>query len=257
MQKVRAIGGLMAVLRLSIVIAFGSVLLGCGAAQSPPGPRIEPALAASAQYTVQLERVQQDMLADLDQFVSLRTRFLHGSIGLLEGAFPLELFRFVLMSCLNDENPQQMSVVGRLTCQPRYYDELVEKLAELPVEVREQQSAAAQEMLGQIDALRMLYRDARARIVQMPQMIRTGQAMLEDQRVELRRVSTDLERRRQLYRTEDWEQIQESLEGWRRQLSLLEDAIEALTLSYPEWTPQLDAHVTGLYMDLAGLRSSR
>lgn len=238
------------------VVVFGGAVIGCGAKQSPPGPKLEPAILASAQYTAQLEQIQKAMLSDLDQFVSLRTRILHASTGVLEPPFPLDLFRFVLMSCLNDENSQQMTVIDSLSCRPRYYEEFKDKLAELPDEIRQVRVEAAQEMLQQIDDLRVLQQGTRARIVQMPQMIRNGQSLLEDQRVELRRIQVDMERRRALYLAEDWDYIQDSLAELGRQLSRLEDAIEALTLSYPEWTPQLNAHITGLYMDLAGLRST-
>src|SRR5690554_4793008 len=99
-----------------LVLVLGAFVLGCGAKQSPPGPKLEPAILASAQYTSQLEQIQQAMLSDLDRFVSHRTRFLHASIGVLEPPFPLELFRFVLMSCLNDENSQRMSVIASIRC---------------------------------------------------------------------------------------------------------------------------------------------
>ncbi len=245
------------VVLLLAAVVLSAAVLGCAAKQSPPGPKVEPAILASAQYTAQLEQIQKTMLSDLDQFVSLRTRFLHASIGVLEPPFPLELFRFVLMSCLNDENSQRMTVIDALSCQPRYFEEFKDKIGELPEAIRSERLKTSQDMLLQVDALRVLQQDTRARIVDMPQMIRNGQALLEDQRVEHRRIEVDMERRRTLYLAEDWNYIQSSLDEWKRQLSQLEDAIEALTLSYPEWTPQLDAHVTGLYMDLAGLRSSQ
>ncbi|MBA2664832.1 MAG: hypothetical protein H0U74_21265 [Bradymonadaceae bacterium] len=239
-----------------LFLVTAALLMACGAAQSPAGPDIDAALNATTRQTAQIDSIQIQMADDLDQFVSLRSRFLHAGIELNQPPFPIEQFRFVVVSCLNEESnaageqPGNTVPSAELLCRPTFLDDLLLRLEQVPPERRR----TALEMLKLVDELRQVRSTLRHRIARIPQTIRTSQGLLEDQRAELRQAQAELERRRPQYSSSDWRAAQTRLEDFRTELSRLEDAIEALTVAYPDWPRQLDGHVSGLYMDLAGLR---
>lgn len=253
--------GLAAALFLVFLLIAGGMLTGCGAAQSPPAPDILASREATVRRVDQLESLQLLMQEDLERFSSLgrrfgAARFDEAGRDLYARPFPLDLFRYVCVACLNEETDPTLEVVSHaaderaaLTCQPAFLDDLLAELAGLEPEV----GARARAKLLLIDEMRLVRGVLRQRIVRVPQMLRQSQVYLAEQRAEQRQLRAELERRRSLYRREDWRAIEQMLASYDAELAQLEDAIERLTVTYPEWPDLLDERVRTIYMELVAL----
>lgn len=238
-----------------MLLLIGLGTLGCAAAPSPPPPDLSGARDATLERTAQIERVEQWMERDLQHFVELRLGLAQSLGHIHEPDFPLALYRFIAISCLNEEvQPREDATIESSgdvrDCTPPHLDRLVNALGERELSLRDQ----ALTNLERIDEMRKLRGVLRLRVARIPQIIQANQLYLVEQRAELRQLATELERRRSLYSREDFLEAQAIIAQQRPLLDALEDAIEALTVLYPEWPTRLDQQVHSLYMDLADLR---
>jgi hypothetical protein len=239
---------------LLILVFFALQAAGCATAPSPPPPDLSVQRASIVERTDQLIRLQQWMERDLRQFVELRLALAQSSSTLDTEGFPISLYRFVAIQCLNDALQPRGTTIEQAAdiadCRPTHLDQLLEALSRTSPAMRDR----ALGDLERIDEMRKLNGLLRIRIARTPQLIGANQTYLVEQRAELRQTGSELERRRSLYGSDDYRAAENVLTEHQTILNAFEDAIETLTLAYPEWPTRLDEEINTLYMDLAWLR---
>ncbi|MFU8803381.1 MAG: hypothetical protein ACNA8W_06200 [Bradymonadaceae bacterium] len=241
---------------LAAILLLGiAVGTGCAAAPSPPPPDLSEARDTVLQRTTQMNQTLQWMARDLRHFAELRMALAQSMSHSHEENFPISLYRLVAINCLNEEvqahDGSTITHSSDITeCAPQHLDRLLNTLADVSSRSRDQALAN----LERIDEMRKLRGLLRLRISRIPQIIQANQLYLVEQRAELRQLQTELTRRRSLYSSQDFNEATAAINEQHQLLATLEDAIESLTVLYPEWPAQLDLQVNSLYMDLADLR---
>lgn len=200
-----------------------------------------------AQKTDQARKV---ITRDLDRLQELEGALRQPPEGLLAEPFPLDLFRHVLMACLNARTSTEVArgtESDALQCDPPFADTLETALSDTVPERRE----TAMSVLRKADAFQRLRGRLRRRLTKIPQLVRTNRDTLASRRAELANRSESLKDKKTEYSTSRWREASERMQAYRNALNKLEHATNQLDTSDEVWPQRLEAINHDLYMAIA------
>jgi hypothetical protein len=242
------------------LLLAGAALVGtaCFGTQGPPLPDLSAEQTQVERRAERLRLIEELMMADLEQFESLRRQFIEADPELYNPPFPLDLFKHVAVDCLNEPwDPNRLeasdhpagSTDSPLGCSPEFHQRLVVALDEQVPE----RSEDALELLHVLDGLRQLRGKLRHRFARVAPIVEASRNLLAARRADLRQLRASYERRRTEYTSEHWRQLQQALDEHEQILQSLQARIERLDEAWPTWPPRLDESIRTLYLELSKL----
>lgn len=255
------------VLALAILVVSAGAS-GCFTARGPEPLDLSVARGKISDDGARLVQIRQVMERDLEQLAVLRNSFESSSQSLYSAPFPLDLFKYVAMSCFNEpfnsrtgsdtptQAPQNAASdgpktkkSGPWTCSPEYAERLMVALQQ---RVPDRQ-AAAKKQLHDLDQLRQLRAKLLFRLGQLPAILREMRQLLATRRADLRRMRAAEARRRTEYNGSDWEEMERRFEAFEQDLLDLNNQISQLDEVATSWKPVVETQISALYSHLTSL----
>jgi hypothetical protein len=234
--------------------------------KGPDPPRVNKIVDRTRARAERMREVQSLMTQDLAQIQQLQQEIFSVDPNRWLQPFPLSLFRFVAMSCLNErlmlDEEREPDDPPRLAIQARYDVALGCSPTSLPelwaaVSADEAQARFMVVQLARIDRVRALRARLYKRLNLLPQLIREEQAKMAELRAEWRRVDAEIKRNRSAYRGESLTTAQRRLNVLDAELLELGESIIALSSAQSQWPQLLQRHISALTMELTALSVRR
>jgi hypothetical protein len=233
--------------------ALAAAVVGCATGRTGPKlPSFEDARAQVDTFAQKTDRARNVIKRDLNRLQELEGELRHPPEGLLAEPFPLDLFRHVLMACLNARTSTQVArntetTSDGLQCDPHFADKLETALQETVPQRHE----TAMSLLGKADAFQRLRGRLRRRLTKVPQLVRTNRDTLASRRAELANRSESLKDQKTEYSTSRWREVSSRIDAYRNALNKLEHATNQLDTSDEVWPERLESINHDLYMAIA------
>lgn len=235
---------------LAALIVAGAVA-GCATGRAGPKlPSFEDPVASVESFTRKTDRAHQVIQRDLGRLEEIQRSLRQPPEGLLADPFPLDLFRHVLMACLNARTSTEVSRgedTERLQCQPRFVDELKTAVDDRVPDRRD----ATMAVLEKADAFQRLRGRLRRRLTKIPRLVRTNRDTLASRRAELANRKESLENQKTEYSTSRWREVSRRIAAYRNALNKLEHATNQLDTSDEVWPERLEKINHDLYLSIA------
>ena len=208
-------------------------------------PSVAQPVTELQRLSTRLQAVHTVLERDVARMETLRLEFFSAPSPLYAPPFPVELFRHVALSCLNElPHPAEESMEGGapqsqedaqepgqdaaaapelvLTCQPVNLELLLGAVSPA-------RKSFTMEQLRRVDEMRTLRLKVARRLEQLPRMIEEAQLRVARQRAERRQLSEKLDQRRIDYDDTSWALAQKNLQRYAQEIDTVERSITQLT----------------------------
>lgn len=226
--------------------------------QGIDGPDLERRNRETSRRLARTRKIREVMTRDLDEFRDLAGRLRDPPAGLFRGSFPLDLFKHVVVECLNapataepgsaasaaegrptpDSGLRSGGVVerGELACATRFVGELEDRLGGQSDRTRER----AFELLRSVDRFHTLRIRLRRRLASIEEIVESTRSLLATRRADLRKLRRRWRERKSELRAARWQQLQDRFDALDRDLEQLDRATDRLESAAREWPEAID-----------------
>jgi len=242
----------------ALAIAAGAAVACPSRRQGPDTPDLDQQSRETARRLQRTRSIREVMMRDLEKFRSLADELREPPLDLFTDPFPLDLFKHVVVECLNapatseDEAEPDEPDAGRravrepdaertpespaLNCDTRFVDELDARLREHAPDMRRR----ASELLRKIDSFREFRIRLRRRIAKIDAILADNRELLAARRADLRKLRARWRQRKPELSTRRWRQLQNRFDTLERDLEDLEGETDRLTSAADQWPDAID-----------------
>lgn len=230
--------------------------------QGPDIPDLDEKTREASRRFARTEKIRTVMNRDLEQFRGLAEKLHNPPRELFSEPFPLDLFKHVVVECLNapatgptsarasspdtGRSPTAAPDVGDrsvepgasvdLRCSARFVDKLRARLESDSRETRRR----AFDVLGRVDRFHELRIRLRRRIAKIKGIVSNNRDLLASRRAALRKLRARWKARRGELRATRWRELQDRFDSLESDLEELERETDRLESAADEWPDVID-----------------
>lgn len=241
----------------ALVLAAGAVAACPSRRQGPETPDLDQQSRATARRLERTRKIREVMTRDLETFRRLAEDLHDPPTELFADPFPLDLFKHVVVECLNAPATAETEVDnsgadagspagGRpdagastkttLDCDARFVDELDDRLEEHSPEMRRRAFA----LLRKVDSFHELRIRLRRRIAKIDGILADNRDLLASRRADLRKLKSRWKQRKSELSARRWRELQNRIDALERNLEDLERETERLESAAEAWPDAID-----------------
>jgi hypothetical protein len=252
----------LALLALLTLLTSGCSLF---TSQGPPPPEVKALRGAAQAEAARMQELHALVTRDLDEISTLQAAFFAVKPERWRAPFPLDHFKLVAMSCLNEppaDDPNLPAQIEgdavreaiaaryevRLGCAPATLATLWNS-----VQAEDQHARFAIIQLARVDRIRELRSRLHWRINQLPAVIQGELATLASQRAEWRRVRDEVQRNQPDYKADTRAEANRRLAAYEADLTGLQDAIKTVEAALPAWLDELQHRLSSFTLAITVL----
>lgn len=222
-------------------------------------PSVTAPVSELEQLAVRLESIYAVLERDVTRMGTLRVEFFSPPAALYADPFPLDLFRHVALTCLNElptedlsrteeleepppepepdapseedaeqpgedippEEPVAQPPVIQLTCQPANLDFLFAQVPATRLEF-------ARAQMKRVDEVRTLRLRIERRIARLPRILATASTQIAEKRAARRQLAEQVNKRKLDYNKDQWDETSRRLKRYEKEIQRSERALEVL-----------------------------